>query len=40
VVFPLTVNFVLAFTVAGTLYFGLFPNQVLNFILQPRLLGH
>src|SRR6266446_821274 len=38
--FPLTVNFVLAFTVAGTLYFGLFPNQVLNFILQPTLLGH
>src|SRR5438067_2094389 len=38
--FPLTVNFVLALTVAGTLYFGLFPNQVLNFILQPTLLGH
>ncbi len=38
--FPLTVNFVLAFTVAGTLYFGLFPNQVLNFILQPTLFGH
>src|SRR5260370_7570956 len=37
--FPLAVNFVLAFTVAGTLYFGLFPNQVLNFILQPTLLG-
>src|SRR5437016_7508352 len=37
--FPLTVNFVLALTVAGTLYFGLFPNQVLNFILQPTLLG-
>src|SRR5467141_2783321 len=37
--FPLTVNFVLAFTVVGTLYFGLFPNQVLNFILQPTLLG-
>jgi NADH-quinone oxidoreductase subunit N len=37
--FPLTVNIVLAFTVAGTLYFGLFPNQVLNFILQPSLLG-
>ncbi len=37
--FPLTVSFVLAFTVAGTLYFGLFPNQVLNFILQPTLLG-
>ncbi len=38
--FPLTVSFVLAFTVVGTLYFGLFPNQVLNFILQPNLLGH
>jgi NADH-quinone oxidoreductase subunit N len=37
--FPVTVNFVLAFTVVGTLYFGLFPNQVLNFILQPTLLG-
>src|SRR6266705_2002778 len=37
--FPLTVNFVLVFTVAGTLYFGLFPNQVLKFILQPTLLG-
>ena len=37
--FPLTVSFVLAFTVAGTIYFGLFPNQVLNFILQPSLLG-
>src|SRR5229473_2150870 len=37
--FPLTVNLVLAFTVVGTLYFGLFPNQVLNFILQPTLLG-
>src|SRR3981189_3493538 len=37
--FPITVNFVLAFTVVGTLYFGLFPNQVLNFILQPTLLG-
>src|SRR6266704_1916472 len=37
--FPPTVSFVLAFTVAGTLYFGLFPNQVLEFILQPTLLG-
>src|SRR5438874_1565763 len=37
--FPLTVNFVLAFTVVGTLYFGLFPNRVLNFILQPALFG-
>src|SRR5947209_1200170 len=37
--FPLTVNFVLAFTVVGTLYCGLFPNRVLNFILQPALFG-
>src|SRR6266581_138959 len=36
---PLTVNFVLAFTVVVTLYFGLFPNRVLNFILQPALFG-
>ncbi len=38
--FPLTVNLVLALTVVGTVYFGLFPNQLLNFILQPNLLGH
>jgi NADH-quinone oxidoreductase subunit N len=38
--FPLTVNLVLMVAVAGTIYFGLFPNQVLRFILQPSLLGN
>jgi NADH-quinone oxidoreductase subunit N len=38
--FPLTVNVVLAVTAAGTVYFGLFPNQVLSFVLQSNLLGH
>jgi NADH-quinone oxidoreductase subunit N len=38
--FPLTVNLVLIVAVAGTVYFGLFPNQVLRFILQPSLLGN
>ena len=38
--FPLPVNVVLAITAAGTLYFGLFPNQVLSFVLQSNLLGH
>src|SRR6202171_905128 len=37
--FPLTVNVVLAITAIGTVYFGLFPNQVLNFILQPNLIA-
>jgi hypothetical protein len=27
-------------TAAGTVYFGLFPNQVLSFVLQSNLLGH
>jgi hypothetical protein len=31
---------VLAVTAAGTVYFGLFPNQVLSFVLQSNLLGH
>jgi len=26
--------------VIGTIYFGLFPNQVLRFILQPSLMGN
>jgi len=30
----------LAITAAGTVYFGLFPNQVLSFVLQSNLLGH
>jgi NADH-quinone oxidoreductase subunit N len=38
--FPLPVNVVLAVTAAGTVYFGLFPNQVLSFVLQSNLLGH
>jgi NADH-quinone oxidoreductase subunit N len=38
--FPLTVNLVLTIAAAGTVYFGLFPNQVLNFVLQNNLLGH
>jgi NADH-quinone oxidoreductase subunit N len=37
--FPVTVNLVLGLTAAGTLFFGLFPNQVLHFILQPKLFG-
>jgi NADH-quinone oxidoreductase subunit N len=37
--FPVTVNLVLAVTAIGTVYFGLFPNQVLNFILQPNLIA-
>ena len=36
---PLTVSTVLVITTIGTIYFGLFPNQVLNFILRPDLLG-
>jgi NADH-quinone oxidoreductase subunit N len=38
--FPLPVNVVLAVTATGTVYFGLFPNQVLSFVLQSNLLGH
>jgi NADH-quinone oxidoreductase subunit N len=38
--FPATVNVVLAVTAIGTVYFGLFPNQVLSYVLQPNLLGH
>lgn len=37
--FPLTVNAVLLVAVAGTIYFGLFPNAVLKFLLQPPLIG-
>src|SRR5215469_864071 len=37
--FPVTVNVVLAVTALGTVYFGLFPNQVLSFVLQSNLLG-
>ena len=38
--FPLTVNVVLAVTAIGTILFGLVPNPVINFILQPTLLSH
>ncbi len=38
--FPLTVNVVLTLAAVGTVYFGLFPNQVLTFVLQSNLLGH
>jgi NADH-quinone oxidoreductase subunit N len=38
--FPLSVNLVLTIAAVGTIYFGLFPNQVLNFVLQSNLLGH
>jgi NADH-quinone oxidoreductase subunit N len=37
--FPVGVNVVLAITFAGTILFGLYPNPVLNFILQRSLFG-
>src|SRR6267142_1188815 len=37
--FPLTVNIVLAVTAIGTILFGVMPNPVINFILQPTLFG-
>jgi NADH-quinone oxidoreductase subunit N len=37
--FPITVNCVLAITAIGTIYFGLFPNYILHFILQQTLIG-
>jgi len=37
--FPLSVNVVLTVAAVGTVYFGLFPNQVLNFVLQSSLFG-
>src|SRR2546422_145379 len=37
--FPLGVNVVLLIYVAGTILFGLYPNPVIQFILQPTLLG-
>jgi NADH-quinone oxidoreductase subunit N len=36
---PIGVSVVLAITFGGTILFGLYPNPVLNFILQPSLLG-
>jgi NADH-quinone oxidoreductase subunit N len=37
--FPLTVNLVVAITAVGAVYFGLFPNAVLRFVLQSNLLA-
>jgi NADH-quinone oxidoreductase subunit N len=37
--FPVTVNLVLAVTSIGTVYFGLFPNQVLRLLLERTLIG-
>src|SRR6266851_2045338 len=37
--FPLGVSVVLFVTFAGTILFGVYPNPVLKFILQPTLLG-
>src|SRR5437899_756959 len=38
--FPVGVNLALLITFAGTILFGVYPNPVINFILQPNLLGH
>jgi NADH-quinone oxidoreductase subunit N len=38
--FPLPVHVVLAVTAIGTILFGVLPNPVINFVLQPTLLGH
>jgi NADH-quinone oxidoreductase subunit N len=37
--FPLTVNIVLAVSAIGTVYFGLFPNQILRLLLEKTLIG-
>jgi NADH-quinone oxidoreductase subunit N len=37
--FPITVFLVLLITAIGTVWLGVAPNQVLNFILQPTLIG-
>jgi NADH-quinone oxidoreductase subunit N len=39
IAFPLTVNIVLAVSALGTLYFGLFPNQILRLLLEKTLIG-
>jgi hypothetical protein len=39
IAFPATVNIVLAITAIGTVYFGLFPNQVLRLLLEKTLIG-
>ena len=38
-VFPATVNIVLAVAAVGTVYFGLFPNQALRLLLEKTLIG-
>jgi NADH-quinone oxidoreductase subunit N len=38
--FPVGVNVVLLVTFVGTILFGVYPNPVIRFILQPTLLGH
>jgi NADH-quinone oxidoreductase subunit N len=37
--FPMTVNAVLAITAIGTLYLGLMPSQMINFLMQVNLLN-
>src|SRR5437899_8236982 len=39
IAFPATVNIVLALSAIGTVYFGLFPNQVLRLLLEKTLIG-
>jgi len=39
IAFPAIVNIVLAITAIGTVYFGLFPNQVLRLLLEKTLIG-
>ena len=39
IAFPATVNIVLVLTAIGTVYFGLFPNQVLRLLLEKTLIG-
>jgi NADH-quinone oxidoreductase subunit N len=39
IAFPASVNIVLAITTIGTVYFGLFPNQVLRLLLEKTLIG-
>src|SRR5690242_16667486 len=37
--FPISVNVVLLLTAVGTIYFGLYPNHALGFLLQRTLIG-
>jgi NADH-quinone oxidoreductase subunit N len=39
IAFPATVNIVLAVSAIGTVYFGLFPNQILRLLLEKTLIG-